>query len=77
MQVTEAARKVLEDALTLEADERARLAAKLLSSLQEHEQDVQKAWAEEIERRSLIASDEPGTDWRAALEEIRTEVLRR
>jgi hypothetical protein len=41
------------------------------------EDDVQKAWATEIERRSLIASDERGTDWRAALEEIRTELLRR
>jgi hypothetical protein len=45
LQVTEAARKLLE-ALTLEADERARLAAELLASLQDHEQDVQKAWAE-------------------------------
>jgi hypothetical protein len=77
LRVTEAARKVLEEALTLEADERASLAAELLASLQEHEQDVQKAWAEEIERQSLIASDERGTDWRAALEEIWTEVLRR
>lgn len=75
--MTEAARKVLEDALNLEADERANLAAELLASLQEHEQDVQKAWAEEIGRRSLIAAGERGTDWRAALEEIRTEVLRR
>ena len=77
MHVTEAARKVLEEALNLEADERASVAAELLASLQDHEQDVQKAWAEEIERRSLIASDESGTDWRAALEEIRAEVLRR
>lgn len=75
--MTEAARKVLEDALNLEADERADLAAELLASLQEHEQDVQKAWAAEIERRSLDASDERGTDWRTALEEIRAEVFRR
>jgi hypothetical protein len=75
--VTEVARKVLEEALTLEADERANLAAELLASLQEHEQDVQKAWAAEIERRSLDAVNERGTDWRAALEEIRAEVLRR
>jgi hypothetical protein len=69
--------KSLKEALALEADERVSLAAKLLASLQEHEQDVQKACAEEIERRSLIASEERGTDWRAALEEIRAEVLRR
>lgn len=70
-------KKFLEEALNLEADERANLAAELLASLQDHEQDVQKAWAEEIDRRSRIASDERGTDWRAALEEIRTEALRR
>jgi hypothetical protein len=39
--------------------------------------DVQKAWAGEIERRSLIAARERGTDWRAALEEIRTDILAR
>jgi hypothetical protein len=49
----------------------------MMASLQEYDQDVQKAWAEEIERRSLVASDERGTDWRAALAEIRAEVLRR
>jgi hypothetical protein len=35
---------VTEAALNLEADEPASLAAELLASLQEHEQDVQKAW---------------------------------
>jgi putative addiction module component (TIGR02574 family) len=75
--VTETAKKLLEEALTLDADERANLAAELLVSLQEHEQDVQQAWAAEIERRSRDAADEPGTDWRLALEEIRADVLRR
>lgn len=75
--MTEAARKILHEALTLDADERASLAAELLASLQEREQDVEKAWAAEIERRSRDASDERGTDWRVALEEIRSDVLRR
>jgi hypothetical protein len=75
--VTEAARKVIEDALALDADERATVAAELLASLQEREEDVRQAWATEIERRSRDAADERGTDWRAALEEIRAEVLRR
>jgi len=75
--VTEAARKILEEALTLDADERAGLAVELLASLQEREQDVEKAWAAEIERRSRNAADERGTDWRVALEEIRADVLRR
>lgn len=75
--MTEAARKILEEALTLDADERAGLAVELLASLQEREQDVEEAWAAEIERRSRNAGDERGTDWRVALEEIRADVLRR
>ncbi|HEY8182521.1 MAG TPA: addiction module protein [Thermoanaerobaculia bacterium] len=75
--MTEAARKILEEALNLDADERASLAAELLASLQEREQDVEKAWAAEIERRSRNAADERGTDWRVAFEEIRADVLRR
>ena len=75
--MTEAGRKILEEALTLDADERASLAAELLASLQEREQDVEKAWAAEIERRARNAADERGTDWRVALEEIRADVLRR
>ncbi len=77
MLVTEAARKILEEALALDVDERASLAAELLASLQEREQDVEKEWAAEIERRSRNAADERGTDWRVALEEIRANVLRR
>jgi hypothetical protein len=75
--VTEAARKILEEALALEVDERASLAAELLASLEEREQDVQRAWAAEIERRSQDAADERGTDWRVVLDEIRADVLRR
>ena len=74
--MTADARKILEEALTLDADERANLVAELLASLQAREQDVEKAWAAEIERRSRNAADERGTDWRVALEEIRADVLR-
>lgn len=74
--MTEAARKILEEALALEVDERASLAAELLASLEEREQDVQRAWAAEIERRSRDAADERGTDWRVVLDEIRADVLR-
>ena len=63
--------------MALEVDERASLAAELLASLEETEQDVQRAWAAEIERRSRDAADERGTDWRAVLDEIRADVLRR
>lgn len=75
--MTEAARKILEEALALEVDERASLAAELLASLEDREQDVQRAWAAEIERRSQDAAHERGTDWRVVLDEIRADVLRR
>ena len=75
--MTEAAKKILEEALTLDADERASVAAELLASLQEREQDVEEAWAAEIERRSRNAAHERGTDWRVSFEEIRADVLRR
>ena len=44
--------KVLEEALALPPEERADLAATLLDSLDEQEDEgVEQAWAEEIERR--------------------------
>ena len=46
------AEKVLEEALTLSPPERADLAASLLDSLDEQEDEgVEQAWAREIERR--------------------------
>lgn len=43
---------LLETALTLEPDERAQLANKLLASLDEEEEGVEQAWSEEITRRA-------------------------
>jgi putative addiction module component (TIGR02574 family) len=46
------AQKVLEEALTLPPEERADVAATLLESLDEQEDEgVEEAWAQEIERR--------------------------
>ncbi len=46
--------KVLEEALTLSPDERADLAATLIDSLDEQEDEaVEEAWAREIQRRML------------------------
>jgi len=75
--MTDSANLVLRQALELEADERALLAAELLASLEESEDDVQRAWAAEIDRRSRHAADERGDDWRVVLEEIRAGVLSR
>jgi len=75
--VTDATSQILRKALELKPDERAALAAELLASLDTTEDDVQSAWAGEIERRSRHAAEERGEDWRAVLDEIRAGVLQR
>jgi putative addiction module component (TIGR02574 family) len=77
--VTTDARKLLEDALTLAPNDRAQLAAELLASLDEAEDEVEAAWAAEIQRRATEARENPedDEDWRVALDEIQREVLSR
>jgi hypothetical protein len=75
--MTDATNRVLRQALDLEPDERAVLAAELLASLEESDDETQRAWAAEIDRRSLQAAKEPGEDWRTVLEEIRADILQR
>ena len=77
--MTTTAQKLLEDALSLAANDRAELAAQLLASLDEVEPDVEKAWAAEIARRAADARRNPNDDedWRTALDEIQREVLSR
>ncbi len=59
---------ILREALALPADERARVAADLIASLDEEREDaagVQTAWAQELERRARRALDAParGQEW--------------
>jgi hypothetical protein len=75
--MTDATNRVLREALDLQPDERAVLAAELLASLEESEDEVQRAWAAEIERRSRVAISERGEDWRVVLDEIRAGVRQR
>ncbi|MEA2338925.1 MAG: putative addiction module component [Thermoanaerobaculia bacterium] len=75
--MTDATNRVLRQALELEPDERAILAAELLTSLEESDDDIQRAWAAEIDRRSHLAEKEPGEDWRVVLDEIRADILQR
>jgi len=65
--------RVLEDALTLSTDDRARIAHELLHSLEPEDADAAAAWSKEIRRR--VDEIEAGTaeleDWeivRARLE---------
>jgi hypothetical protein len=73
------ARQVLESALQLQVDDRAKIAAELLASLEEREEGVAEAWAVEIQRRAAAAVTDPDDedDWRAAFDEVRKNVLSR
>lgn len=77
--MTKDATRILEDALGLEADDRATVAAKLLASLDAVEDEVEEAWATEIARRAAEARANPRDeqDWRTVLDEIQREVLAR
>jgi putative addiction module component (TIGR02574 family) len=77
--VTRNAHRLLEEALQLDPNDRAKIAAELLSSLDEQDDDVKAAWAAEIVRRAADAEADPDDedDWRTALDEIRREVLSR
>jgi putative addiction module component (TIGR02574 family) len=74
-----ATRDLLSEALELPLDDRAKLAAELLESLEAAEADVENAWAGEIERRvaAARAGELASTDWRAVLDRVEREVLGR
>jgi hypothetical protein len=77
--MTKEADRLLQEALQLDANERAKVAAELLASLDDRAANVQDAWAAEIARRAADADAEPDDedDWRTALREVQQEVLSR
>jgi len=77
--MTKSVGELLEQALQLEPADRAKIAAELLSSLDDRDDDVKTAWAAEISRRAAGAEADPDDeeDWRTALDDIRREVLAR
>ncbi|HEU4888672.1 MAG TPA: DUF3253 domain-containing protein [Thermoanaerobaculia bacterium] len=77
--MTTNADRLLKEALQLAPSDRAKIAAELLSSLDDRDEDVKTAWAAEIARRAADAEKDPDDeeDWRTALEDIRREVLAR
>jgi putative addiction module component (TIGR02574 family) len=71
--------ELLDQVLRLPTPERARLAEEVLSSLEEPEEEVAAAWAQELERRSLELAEgrvQP-VDWDTAREEILKELDQR
>lgn len=77
--MTSNASRLLEQALQLSPEDRAKVASELLASLEVEESEVQAAWAAEIARRAADAETDPEDeeDWRAALNDIRRDVLSR
>ncbi|MBI2215037.1 MAG: addiction module protein [Acidobacteria bacterium] len=77
--MTEAASKILKEALRLDEAERAKIAGELLSSLEDTDEQVHESWAREIQRRAAEArvSGAAEDEWRLVLNEIERETLSR
>lgn len=77
------ARTLLTEALELAVDDRAELAAELLASLDEptsdSQEEVDRLWAAEIERRSnrVLTGESPGEPWDEARRRIESDLAAR
>lgn len=74
--MTHAARKLIDDAMALPANDRARVAAELLASLDPGEDtDASDAWATELERRAerTLRGESQGAPW----DEVKQRLLQR
>jgi putative addiction module component (TIGR02574 family) len=71
---------LLQEALSLPRRERADVAAELLASLDEEltddPQELEKAWAAEIERRArrVLAGESPGSPWQEVEQRVRARL---
>ena len=78
--VTKAAKDLLEDALRLDVAERAKLAERLLASLDgEADEDVEAAWAAEAERRmnEIQAGTAKLVHWEDVKRRVEKKLLKR
>ena len=78
--VTKAAAKLLEEALKLDSAGRAELAAELIASLDSgSDEDVDAAWAAEIEERAADARSgaDPGEPWPEIRERLERDLRNR
>jgi putative addiction module component (TIGR02574 family) len=69
--------ELLNEALELPVEERAKMATELLDSLHDSDADVEAAWTVEIRARveAVLDGQLKGTDWRTVMERIETEIL--
>ena len=78
--MSDQAKKLLVEALRLPAAERARLGTELIASLDDHlEDEVETAWAAEINRRlqRIESERDPGESWAAVQAEIEATLQRK
>ncbi len=78
--MTEAGTRLLKDALTLPVEERARLAAELMASVDgAPDRDAEAAWAAEIERREarVLRGLSKSRSWNTAVRDIEKNLPRR
>jgi putative addiction module component (TIGR02574 family) len=77
--VTSDAEEFLAAALRLSVHERAEIAARLIESLDEVEDDVDEAWAREIDRRcaALDSGEAVTTDWNEFRARVELDILNR
>jgi putative addiction module component (TIGR02574 family) len=77
--MTETGARLLKDALALPVEERARLAAELMASVDgAPDKDAEAAWAAEIERREsrAIRGKSKGRNWSDAVRDIEKNLPR-
>ena len=80
--MTDRAQEVLREALTLPVDQRADVAAELLASLDDADDDftdVESAWAAEIEKRArrVLAGESQGVPWEDVRRRAEAELRKR
>lgn len=78
--MTDAARKLLNDAMALPGEDRARLAAALIASLDDEvDADAESQWAAEIERRAerVLSGQSSGDPWDQVRERLEARLERR
>jgi putative addiction module component (TIGR02574 family) len=78
--VTNAARKIIDEALSLSDAERAEIASEIIASLDgPADTDHDEAWAAEIEKRArrAVAGDSAGRPWGEVRAEIEAQLRRR
>jgi hypothetical protein len=76
--MSEAARKLLDEALTLPEEERLELASELLASVDgPPDSDWEQAWLAELDRRTAVGRTEAPADWSDARARILQRLARR